>query len=92
MQSETSRQDFEAQKMIIELEEAGYKRDLAKTQLQSIQMSTLPHRQYGPHLRNDGLEWVATFGEDPNSRVCGTGDSPSAALVAFDSAWLGLDK
>lgn len=51
----------------------------------------LPHRVYGPNLKHDGVQWVASFGEGPDT-LSAAGDSPNEALVAFDHEWMGLEQ
>ena len=40
-----------------------------------------------PSLRRDGDKWCALFGENLQDGVAGFGDSPDAAMWAFDQAW-----
>lgn len=42
---------------------------------------------FKPQLFKDGNQWCALFGEDLQAGVAGFGDSPSAAMYAFDEAW-----
>lgn len=39
-----------------------------------------------PKVFRDGNKWCALYGEDIQEGVCGFGDSPRAALTAFDVA------
>ena len=41
-----------------------------------------------PKLLSDGDQWCALFGENLQEGVAGFGDTPEAAMVAFDLAWL----
>jgi hypothetical protein len=53
-----------------------------------VEMNKLrPCHMYPINLTHDGLQWVCTSGicED----AVGCGESPSAAMVAFDAMWLG---
>jgi hypothetical protein len=54
-------------------------------------MRNLPHRNFIPVLRNDGLEWVATLGTDPVSSIVGRGETPMGALMDFDKKWYGAE-
>ena len=40
-----------------------------------------------PRLFRDGNQWCALFGENIQDGVVGFGDSPDAAMWAFDEAW-----
>lgn len=40
-----------------------------------------------PRLFRDGNQWCALFGENIQEGVVGFGDSPDAAMWAFDEAW-----
>jgi len=40
-----------------------------------------------PKLSLDGNQWCALFGENLQDGVAGFGDSPEAAMWAFDLAW-----
>ena len=40
-----------------------------------------------PRLSIDGNQWCALYGEDLQNGVAGFGDSPDAAMRAFDKAW-----
>jgi len=40
-----------------------------------------------PSLFRDGNQWCALFGENIQEGVVGFGDSPDAAMWAFDEAW-----
>lgn len=54
---------------------------------QAAQCYTAPHVIYTPKLYRDGNQWCALFGDELQSGVCGFGDSPHAAMMAFDKAW-----
>lgn len=41
-----------------------------------------------PKLFQDGNAWCALFGEDIAVGVCGWGESPAAAYLDFDRAWV----
>lgn len=47
-----------------------------------------PSRLWQPKLFQDGNAWIALYGEDIASGVVGTGDSPEAAMLDFDAAWV----
>ena len=46
-----------------------------------------PHVLYKPTLKPDGTEWCALLGDDLMVGVAGFGDTPEAAMKAFDEAW-----
>jgi len=48
---------------------------------------TLPSILYRPSLSLDGDKWIALYGENIQEGVVGIGDSPIAAMHAFDLAW-----
>lgn len=54
---------------------------------QAAECYTAPHVIYKPKLFPDGNQWCALFGGDLQSGVCGFGDSPHLAMMAFDKAW-----
>ena len=46
-----------------------------------------PSVLFRPTLSIVGDQWCALFGENLQIGVCGFGDSPEAAMRAFDGAW-----
>ena len=46
-----------------------------------------PSVLYRPTLLVDGTAWCALLGDDLQSGVAGFGDTPSAAMLAFDQAF-----
>ena len=46
-----------------------------------------PSVLYRPAISIDGNQWCALYGQDLQSGVAGFGDSPGAAMDAFDQAW-----
>lgn len=48
---------------------------------------TRPSAIYRPKLYLDGNQWCALYGENLAEGVSGFGDSPDAAMWAFDRAW-----
>ena len=54
---------------------------------QAAQCYTASHVIYKPKLYRDGNQWCALLGDDLQSGVCGFGDSPHAAMMAFDQDW-----
>lgn len=48
---------------------------------------TAPHVLYKPTLLPDGSQWCALLGDDLMVGVSGFGNTPSAAMAAFDKAW-----
>jgi hypothetical protein len=49
--------------------------------------ASLPSVLYKPSLFADGTQWCALYGDDLQSGVAGFGDTPAAAMSAFDAAW-----
>ena len=43
---------------------------------------------FRPALSVDGDQWCALYGDDLQNGVAGFGDTPAAAMYAFDRAWL----
>lgn len=46
-----------------------------------------PSVLYRPAVMIDGNAWCALYGENLQDGVAGFGDSPAAAMAAFDKAW-----
>lgn len=46
-----------------------------------------PSAIYRPALTIDGNQWCALYGENLQDGVAGFGDTPAAAMLAFDNAW-----
>ena len=46
-----------------------------------------PSVLYRPKLSLDGDQWCALYGENLQEGVAGFGDTPAAAMAAFDKAW-----
>jgi len=46
-----------------------------------------PSVLYRPALSVDGNQWCALYGVDLQDGVAGFGESPAAAMLAFDAAW-----
>jgi hypothetical protein len=51
-----------------------------------------PSAVFKPKISRDGNEWCALYGENLAEGCAGFGDSPAAAMWAFDSAWLQKTK
>lgn len=47
-----------------------------------------PSAVYRPRLMADGDRWCALYGDNLQEGVAGFGDTPWAAMQAFDKAWL----
>lgn len=47
-----------------------------------------PSAVYRPALTLDGTAWCALYGENLMDGVAGFGDTPEAAMRAFDEAWM----
>lgn len=48
-----------------------------------------PSVLYRPNLTKDGNRWCALYGDNIQDGCAGFGDTPSAAMLAFDTAWVG---
>ena len=48
---------------------------------------TRPSAIYRPVLYQDGDSWIALYGEDLQIGVVGCGETPEAAMAAFDQTW-----
>ena len=46
-----------------------------------------PSLQMRPKVYLDGNQWCALYGENLQEGVCAFGDSPDAAMHAFDAEW-----
>lgn len=46
-----------------------------------------PSTVHKPQLFVDGNQWCALYGENLQNGVAGFGNSPAAAMYAFDKAW-----
>lgn len=46
-----------------------------------------PSVLYRPSLYPDGDQWCALYGANLQEGVAGFGDTPAAAMAAFDVAW-----
>jgi len=46
-----------------------------------------PSAIYRPVLSKDGNAWIALYGSNLQEGVSGHGDTPAAAMSAFDVAW-----
>lgn len=46
-----------------------------------------PSAIYRPAISIDGNQWCALYGENLQDGVAGFGDTPEAAMRAFDEAW-----
>ena len=46
-----------------------------------------PSAVYRPILKIDGDQWCALYGDNLQDGVAGFGDTPSAAMRAFDKEW-----
>lgn len=47
-----------------------------------------PSVVFRPALSVDGDQWCALYGDNLQEGVAGFGDTPAAAMYAFDRAWL----
>lgn len=48
---------------------------------------TRPSAVYRPKLTKDGDMWIALYGSNLQSGVCGCGETPEKAMAEFDKAW-----
>jgi len=71
------------------LEKARLDRDEAETRYNVTMTQMLPHVRYSARLFHDGLQWVCSWGIEPNSQLVARGDNPNEALQNFDMAWFG---
>lgn len=46
-----------------------------------------PSAVYRPHLKIDGNQWCALYGDNLQDGVAGFGDSPALAMADFDKNW-----
>lgn len=60
---------------------------MAETFRQECSDRSTPSAIFRPTLTRDGDSWIALYGEDLQSGVVGTGDTPAKAMYAFDIAW-----
>lgn len=54
---------------------------------QAAQEIERPSVIFKPVLSRDGNKWCALFGDNLQEGVSGFGDTPAAAMWAFDQAW-----
>lgn len=47
-----------------------------------------PHVAMKPKVYPDGNMWCALYGDNIQEGVCGFGETPEKACIAFDLAWL----
>ncbi len=57
-------------------------------QWNAAQSQQLPSVLYRPRLMADGDMWCALYGDDLQTGVAGFGETPAAAMQAFDEAWI----
>lgn len=55
--------------------------------LTAATMAQRPSVQYRPAISLDGDQWCALYGDNLQDGVAGFGDSPAAAMAAFDIEW-----
>ena len=66
----------------------GHVRDIAIQEIVAVSSHyQRPSVLYRPVLSADGNMWCALYGEDLQSGIAGFGDTPDAAMLAFDKAW-----
>ena len=58
----------------------------------AVQLAAYEHQRpsvlYRPSLGLDGTMWCALYGDNLMDGVAGFGETPAAAMTAFDLAWL----
>ena len=47
-----------------------------------------PFYKIHPRVFAEGNQWCALYGDNIQEGVCGFGDTPEKAAIAFDLAWL----
>ena len=60
----------------------------AKYHAQAGRDASRPFILLRPRIFPDGNAWCALYGDNIQEGVCGFGDTPNAASIAFDIAWL----
>lgn len=60
----------------------------AETEHQTAINRSMPSVLWRPRIFRDGNKWCALYGENLQDGVAGFGDSPEAAMSAFDLAWV----
>ena len=66
----------------------SYIKQLAQQEISAVAYEwQRPSVVYRPTLMADGTAWCALLGDDLQSGVAGFGDTPSAAMLAFDQAF-----
>lgn len=64
--------------------------NMAQVTVQEVALRyAAPSVLYRPSLTRDGNQWCALYGANLMEGVCGFGDTPQAAMDAFDRAWAG---
>ena len=63
-------------------------REAADEAMATAQEGQRPCILFKPRLFRDGDQWLALFGDNLQEGVAGFGDTPDAAMRAFDEAWL----
>lgn len=59
----------------------------ADAQRVAAQEAQRPSVLYRPALSMDGDQWCALYGDNLQEGVCGFGETPAAAMEAFDNEW-----
>lgn len=68
----------------------GHARALLQEQVGAVGHEMVrPSVIYRPKISQDGDQWCALYGDDLVQGVAGFGDTPDAAMRAFDVAWWG---
>ena len=77
--SEVARQSFD---ISFQVQQVKQEFEIAAYEMQR------PSVLYRPTLSADGTVWCALYGDDLISGVAGFGETPAAAMAAFDKVWL----
>jgi hypothetical protein len=85
-----SRVDVETERQILKNQEMQIKLKLVEAKW-IVEMNRLrPCHMYPILLTHDGLQWVCKSAVSEDAVGCG--DSPSTAMLAFDTMWMGNQK
>lgn len=67
---------------------ACYESNAAEAKYDVALQQKRPFMLLRPKISKDGAQWCALLGENMQIGVCGFGDTPEAAAIAFDLEWL----
>ena len=69
-------------------EAASYKSNACAKEYDTALENNRPFMLLKPRMYPDGNQWCALYGDNIQEGVCGFGDTPHKASIAFDLAWL----